>query len=183
MTVIASGGNIPAGSPGQLLRYGSNAPGYTSLATVYDASGMITIPNGNLTIGYDKDKYTPAGNNLSPYAARLVVAGDTPTQIIVGSASSPKKQLFIGYDASNNYGVIQPIEQNVAFRNLNLNPDGGTVITGTLKPATIQDSTSTVGTNGQMLTSTGTGLSWQSPSSLSVNSATTASQIYATQVF
>jgi len=185
-TSAGSTSNIPAGSPGQLLRYGSNAPGYTSLATVYDASGMITIPNGNLTIGYDKDKYTPAGNNLSPYAARLVVAGDVPSgaqQLIVSSAAYPARQLLIGYDASNNYGVIQPIEQNVAFRNLNLNPYGGTVITGTLKPATIQDSTSTVGTNGQMLTSTGTGLSWQSPSSLSVNSATTASQIYATQVF
>jgi hypothetical protein len=44
-------------------------------------------------------------------------------------------QLNLGYDTTNNLGVIQPGHANVAFKNLALNPSGGNVGIGTTNPA------------------------------------------------
>lgn len=81
-------------------------------------SRLFIKGNGNVGLGTENP------------GSKLVVGGDanaSTQQLVLQGSSDPDKQLLIGYNTTDNYGSIQPIEQGVGVKNLVLNRDGGKV--------------------------------------------------------
>ncbi len=55
-------------------------------------------------------------------------------QLRISGATDPNMQLNLGYDTTNNRGVIQAGHANVIFKDLLLNPSGGNIGIGTNSP-------------------------------------------------
>ena len=55
-------------------------------------------------------------------------------QLRIDGATDPRMTLSLGYDTTNNFGVIQAGQNTVAFKDLLLNPFGGNVGIGTTGP-------------------------------------------------
>lgn len=55
-------------------------------------------------------------------------------QIIVGPANNLSRRLNLGYDSVGNFGFLQAVENNVAYKNLILEANGGNVGIGTINP-------------------------------------------------
>lgn len=88
-------------------------------------SRLFIKGNGNVGLGTENP------------GSKLVVGGDanaSTQQLVLQGASNTNKQLLIGYNTTDNYGSIQPIEQSVGFKNLVLNRDGGNVGIGVPNP-------------------------------------------------
>lgn len=88
---------------------------------------MILDGSGNLSIG-----------GVTP-AAPLHVNGSATVQglattFIVGSATAPTKHILIGYDTTNNAGLIAPVNEGTGWTNLALAPVSGNVGIGTSTP-------------------------------------------------
>jgi len=100
--------------------------------------------NGTTYYYFDDIRAGYAQANAAYAAAnnRVLKAGDTMTgalaiqadasneQLIIKRATNTNEQLILGFNSSD-YGSIQAIEQNVAYRPLILNRDGGNVSIGT----------------------------------------------------
>ncbi|GAA5122088.1 tail fiber domain-containing protein [Luteolibacter yonseiensis] len=82
---------------------------------------MRIAANGNVGIG---------SNNPG---SRLTIQADNPRMVIQAEANT-NKQLGIGFNPTDNYGYIEAVEQNVAWRNLVLCGSGGNVGIGTTNP-------------------------------------------------
>ena len=102
-------------------------------------SGTVPVYNGAASV--INSPITVSGSNVgigttSPYG-KLDVTSDATydlPQMVIKGLTNINRQLFLGYDTSNNFGFIQPIEQDIAYRNLILNPHGGYVGIGTTAP-------------------------------------------------
>jgi hypothetical protein len=70
-------------------------------------------PQTTFQVAYDIGDYTGYG--------QLEVVGQT----------TPAKQLSLGFDVTSNVGFIQASQTGVGYRNLYLNPAGGSVMIGT----------------------------------------------------
>jgi hypothetical protein len=90
---------------------------------VGDTAVMTWWSNGNVGI-----------NTVNP-GANLHVAGDVYRQLYLTGASAPTSQMRVGYDVSNNTGVVEVLA-NGAARPLLLNPLGGNVGVGYNDPRT-----------------------------------------------
>ena len=118
---------------GNLLRWGFQRPAadnrYVSFMRNMNATAtpVITMDgdNGNVGIGltnpFVRLHVAADGTYVSNWdAAQLWVTG-----------TDTAKRLQLGYDTTNNYGIIQAIQGGVSVRNLLLNPQGGNVLIGT----------------------------------------------------
>jgi hypothetical protein len=106
----------------------------TTFGTI-NTSYQAAYAQANTAYGQANAAYGAANN-------RVLKAGDTMTgalniqadagneQLVIKRSSNANQQLIFGYHSSN-YGSIQSIEQNVAYRTLALNPFGGNVAIGT----------------------------------------------------
>jgi hypothetical protein len=111
-----------APNTGDLVYYSRSAAG-----NLVASDARLTIQSGgNVGIG-----------SPSPMAKLDITADatyDIP-QVIIKGAANNNRQLFFGYDTSNNFGFIQPIDQGIAYRNFIVNPHGGNVGIGTTTPS------------------------------------------------
>ena len=117
---------------------------------------------------------------------RLIVAQDTGYTnenlytIAAAASTNTAYKLILGYDYSQDIGVISAVQTGVAWKNLSISPNGGNVGIGTIGPSqklhvagnlrvtgAIYDSNNSAGSSGEILTSTGTGTDWVSLSSIS----------------
>jgi len=122
---------------------GSTVPG-TGNTNVMTLTGPGNVgigtnnPSNRLTVMGAANFSGNVGIGVANPSSKLVVQGDAGPnthQLVVQGASNPGRQLLLSYHTTDNYGAIQPIEQNIGFRNLCLNPSGGNVGIGTNAPA------------------------------------------------
>ena len=106
---------------------------------------MIIASSGNVSIGT-----TSAPGN------RLIVSQDTTynnenTYTIAAAASTNiAYKTVIGYDYSNDIGVISSVAAGIAWKNLSLVPNGGNVGIGTLTPGYKLDVNGNTNVNGTL---------------------------------
>ena len=77
--------------------------------------GVASTPATTLHIQADKN-YGNGGASASSADLQLMISGTNTNQ-----------RLVLGYDTTDNYGVIQALERGTAYRSLLLNPSGGNV--------------------------------------------------------
>ena len=73
---------------------------------------------------------TPSTGSFTTGTFNADSVGVASAQISVKGASNSNQQLLIGYDTTNNVGIIQSVFQSTAYEPLNLNPNGGVVNVG-----------------------------------------------------
>lgn len=78
-----------------------------------------TAPSATLTVQADKTGYTSSQANV---------------QLSLQGATTSTKELALGYDTTNNYGLIQARDFGNSYSYLALNPSGGNVGIGTTVP-------------------------------------------------
>ena len=62
--------------------------------------------------------------------------GAATGQLMIVGASNPNQELWLGYDTTSDYGVVQAIKQGVSAKPLVLQPSGGNVgINGMVPPS------------------------------------------------
>ena len=99
----------------------ANGSSALSNSLIYDDGTTIAI---GTTSTYSGNKFQIAANSV--YSSNW----DNAQLWITGTDTA--KRLQIGYDTTNNYGIIQAIQGGVSVKNLLLNPQGGNVTIGTL---------------------------------------------------
>ena len=57
-----------------------------------------------------------------------------PDQIYLQGVSNPNLKMYVGFDTTNQVGLIQALEEGVAWRNISFVRDGGNVLIGTTSP-------------------------------------------------
>ena len=77
----------------------------------------------------------------APGAKLNVVADSTYSSagteaFLIGNATTPQKQIRIGYDTAIDAGYLQSVHSGTGYKSLLLNPNGGNVGIGTNAPAT-----------------------------------------------
>ncbi|MFC1478558.1 tail fiber domain-containing protein, partial [Candidatus Margulisiibacteriota bacterium] len=103
---------------------------YDRTNTIYE--NMIVGANGNQL--FLKSNGDVGIGTTNPSHRLTVFAAGGGTDIKITDGETNEKTLMIGYNTSDNYGRIQVTEQNVAYRNLALNANGGNVGIGTSDP-------------------------------------------------
>ena len=110
-------------SGGNIVEVGTNPSTITS--------GAITGTTGQFNTSLNVDgTVTADGLTVTDDAA----AGTTE-QIFIRGLSDNNKQLRLGFDTTNNYGIIQALIEGTDWQSLALNPYGGKVGIGTASPA------------------------------------------------
>jgi len=143
-TVNTITANISTGIAGSQTIYGGTAANEdltiegTSHATKTSSYVILQPSGGNVGIGTT----TPL-SKLSIVHGSSYVSANAALSLI--SSSDPNRSMYAGYDNSLNAGFIQAIEQNVAFRPLLLNPNGGNVGIGTTTPTSPLSVSGTLG--------------------------------------
>jgi hypothetical protein len=117
---------------------------------IYNSDGTLTGAR-TVTMGGNTLNFT--GGNVgiataSP-AAKLQVAGGGTQDLIVGNGGSNPQQLLIGNTGTTG-GVIQAVQQGVAYNILSLNPNGGNVGIGQSSPAYKLDINGSANVNGSL---------------------------------
>ncbi len=100
-------------------------------ASVGQSNALVLGGTGSNAVHVGIGTATP-GEPLSVQADDSTV---TPSQLMIQGATTPSKQLIIGYSAHANqpdagYGSIQALQQNLGYTPLSLNPLGGGVVIG-----------------------------------------------------
>ena len=117
--------------------------GSTSLTnSIIQDSGTALTVNGNLT------------STSRIYGTTTGLSSDFNSGGLISySAGNTLKYTQIGFDATGNYGWIQPIFQGTSYNNLILNPSGGNVGINTTSPNTLLHiEKNTAGTINSLLT-------------------------------
>jgi hypothetical protein len=96
-----------------------------------DTERMRITSGGNLLIGTTTDTgYKLDVNGTGIFRNRLTISADAGNeQFAIQRASNTNAQLIFGYHSSG-YGRIQAVEQNVGYKPLALNEEGGNVLIG-----------------------------------------------------
>jgi hypothetical protein len=144
-----------------------------------------TSSSRNLTMVLSKDTNVGIGTP-TPYNKLQVQVTDQDALTGITATSADVNTIIGAYSEGaflgDNVGSIQGTSNNMTYtpHTLAINPRGGDVYIGSttynthiesistftnnLKPTTIIDSTNSIGTSGQLLSATGSGISWSSPS-------------------
>jgi hypothetical protein len=134
----------------------------------------------------ERMRITNAGNvgvGVTSPANKLIAASNASATsensyaIAAAAASDPAYKTVIGYDFTNDVGLIAAVRTGIGWRNISM-PQGnlgiGTItptqklqVTGNVRvTGAYYDSNNEAGTSGQVLTSTGTGTDWKSLSEI-----------------
>jgi hypothetical protein len=102
-------------------------------STAFTASGFAYFANtGGTAVG--------VGTATPWTGSKLQVAADGNQfnpQILISGSTDARKQLQLGYDVTNNFGMIQSIQNGVVYTPLSINPGGGNVGIGTTTPTNL----------------------------------------------
>ena len=119
-------------SASNLILAAQNATGNISFTTgVVDTAKMTILSGGNVGVG-----------TTSP-SAKLSVNGDygsiSSGQLLISGASNINKQTWLGYDTTDNIGVLQSFIQGSGPSAFAIQPSGGNVGIGTTSPNSTLD--------------------------------------------
>lgn len=110
----------------------------SNTVTFTATDGSTLAIGGGGTLGsnaYTSTAYAPLASPTFTTALNLsgTAAGYTSGSgmFIIKDAGNNNRQVYVGYDATNEYGYIQAAKQGVANEPLFLNPNGGSVNIGT----------------------------------------------------
>jgi len=184
----ASGGQyagsiVIGGSAGSGANVGNNS---IVIGTNTTFSG-VSIPDNNIILNATGNLFKTTTNPSSFYAAPIRNPSTLPTnilyydstnsEIVYGAAPSAPTNLVTNNDtntisANNTFSGTNTFTNGLAVSSGNVTLSGGLAVSGTL------------GTNGQYLQTTGTGVSWSSipTTSMNINTSTLASTFYPTFV-
>jgi hypothetical protein len=115
---IIGGTTVLSATTGALLTI--NAGGFTN----------VNIASGNLLVGYSASQGSYIGQfNGGIYIGKNSTYSDdgTAAAISIRTVANSNLRLNIGYDSTTGFAYIQPINNGIAWTNLNLNPNGGKV--------------------------------------------------------
>ena len=116
----------------------TNATAIGARASVTQSSSLVLGSINGVNFGYSDTNVgigTPApGAPLEVQRDGNITASWQNAQVRISGRTDPRMQLNLGYDSTNNVGVVQPGQAGVAFTNLSLNPSGGNVGIGTSAP-------------------------------------------------
>jgi Chaperone of endosialidase len=104
---------------------------FTILDATANAARLSINSLGNVGVGT-----TFPGAPLEVRRDANIVSNWQNAQLRISGATNPNMQLNLGYDTTNNAGVIQPGQSGVEFKNLLLNPAGGNIGIGATSPLT-----------------------------------------------
>jgi len=155
---------------------GSNNFTYTDTTSHLKVQGLLTVGNLFTTVPRIFAQSGSADSAVSSWNNQWIMAGG-------GSGAANSAGIGIGYDNTNVSGIIACSEPSTGYKpivfsasryefrtnnviRMRVDTTGtgdGVVIVPVLQATNIFDGTNTVGTNGQFLSSTGTGLLWKSP--------------------
>ena len=126
-----TGGTSKKSSTAPKIAATVNTTGTTSANFVpkfTDSAGTVT----NSTIF---DGGTGVGIGTTTPGGALAIENGSPYGIVVGQNSGANpQQLLFGYNTAAGYGAISALQQGVAYKPLNLQPNGGNVGIGTTTP-------------------------------------------------
>ena len=139
-------GDSTSSAPSQLLVTGATDPNkQTSLgidttnnlgtfsyynATSSATSSMCIVKAGGLAqVG---SGFTTPANNT---AGKVFIFGSNTTDVadvlkIRENTNTNPKEIFLGYNTSGNYGVIQSVQHGTAYKDTRISPNGGSVYVG-----------------------------------------------------
>lgn len=92
--------------------------------TVWAKNGAAFF-NANLTAAQ-----APGDGTLRIYGNDVFASGGDEGQLQIYGSTDNAKRLLIGYDTTNGYGYLQPLQAGAGWKNLRLNPGGGLVQAG-----------------------------------------------------
>lgn len=155
---------------------GSNNFTYTDTTSHLKVQGLLTVGNTFTTVPRIFAQSGSADSAVSIWTNQWIMAGG-------GSGAGNSAGIGLGYNNSNTCGILACSEPSTGFKPIiysalqhefrtnnvtrmtvaTTGTGDGVVIVPVLQATNIFDGTNTVGTNGQVLSSTGTGLLWKSP--------------------
>ena len=160
------------GSPGSLRFYTApQAGGNTPVERMRIAS------TGNVGVGVT----SPANKFIA--ASDASATSENSYAIAAAAASDPAYKTVIGYDFTNDVGLIAAVRTGIGWRNISMpqgslglgvsSPTQKLHVSGNVRvTGAYYDSNNEAGTSGQVLSSTGSGTDWVTPAT------TTASSLY-----
>jgi hypothetical protein len=118
---------------------GGNSFGTQALIGTNDNQSLALETSGSIRMFISSSGNIGIGTT-NPGTSRLAVFGtisslsDFGSGLQLLSATDPNRGLYMGYNHSGNYSLIESIQQGVAYRNLIINPNAGNVGIGTTNP-------------------------------------------------
>jgi hypothetical protein len=145
------------GKPTTVSGYGITDMALQSVNYASSAGGANSVPWSGIT----GNPFSYSGGNVGigttgPTAPLKVVGSNNPdgySQILqVADSSDATKLVFVGYDSSNDYGILGAVDTGITFKALKIGP-GNTYFTGNVGIGTASPSNklSIYGTSGHLL--------------------------------
>ena len=94
---------------------------------IADTDDRIYVDSINNRVGINRTPTTyglEVGSN-SLFVGTKILRSDGNSQLTIQGNANNNKQLIVGFDTTNNYGVIQAVEQSVGYRDLITCQNGG----------------------------------------------------------
>jgi hypothetical protein len=191
-------GTVGANGGTSVILIGGDNNHYSSITAEHTGGGDTYLSFGTSTGAVnpsEKMRITSGGNvgigTTSPVVKTHIVGptltttSETTYPLWLSDTGDTTKALILGFDLANDVGVIQAVDQAVAWKDVCIAPTAAAVGIGNLTPSqklhvtgnvrvtgAYYDSNNEAGTSGQVLTSTGSGTDWVTPAT------TTASSLY-----
>jgi hypothetical protein len=185
-------GTVGANGGTSVILIGGDNNHYSSITAEHTGGGDTYLSFGTSTGAVnpsEKMRITSGGNvgigTTSPVVKTHIVGptltttSETTYPLWLSDTGDTTKALILGFDLANDVGVIQAVDQAVAWKDVCIAPTAAAVGIGNLTPSqklhvtgnvrvtgAYYDSNNEAGTSGQVLTSTGSGTDWKSLSEI-----------------